>query len=162
MSTPVSDFYDPVRFLLGDHDDTDRLTQDTAIARGVRTLIKGADISGYTLDGAGNNLSPNVTASDYMRIAAKVALRYVGSFPERQSAATRGWRESIGSFKGLKIDLEELIYKIESGGMFEGWQSLATWLEGFSGVRESWLHLVRLKVDAPFNTVTLTSDGISE
>jgi hypothetical protein len=158
MSTPISDFYDPVRFLLGDHDDTFRLTQDSAIARGVRCLVKGGQIPGFSLTGDNLGLTPTLTlASDFMLVSAKVAKAYINSQPDRQSFGDRGHRESIGSFKDLVFDLNLMIYKIESGdgAMFRGWQSLHSWVEGMSGVRKQWTVFTRLDLQAPFNTVSV-------
>ena len=165
MSTPISDFTDPVRFLLGDHDDTYRLTQDSAIARGVRCLVKGGQIPGFSLTGDNLGITPDVSAAaDFMLVAAKVAKSYIGSQPDRQSFGDRGHRESIGSFKELVFDLNHLIYKLESGdgAMFQGWQSLHSWVEGMSGVRKAWTVFTRVNIQAPFDTLTVTGEGVVE
>lgn len=164
MPTPISEFCDPVRFLVGDHFDGERLTDDSAIARGVRVLIKGgqapARTPAYALTGDQLAITPDVgDPNHYLLIAAKVAKMYMGSQPDRQSYGDRGHREVLGSFRHLDFDLHELIYKLENGAMFDGWQSFASWLEGFAGVRKSWLHLTRLKLQMPFDSVTLTGRG---
>lgn len=164
--TPVTDFIDPVRFLVGDHYDEERLTEDSAIERGVRMLVRGgqANFNGTTVVLAQSNQQIDPTVSDpnhYMLIAAKVAKLYMSSLPSRQSSRDRGQGESIGDFRTLDFNLDELIYKLESGAMFNGWQSLASWIEAFSGPQSSWLQLVRLKTVDLLGTASFSSDGVN-
>jgi len=161
--TPITDFYDPVRFLLGDHDDTARLYEDSAIARGVRTCIKGGLIPKYAI--SADQITPDVaTPNDYLLIAAHCARLFQSANPEHYSYRTRAIAETIGGGglfgRGHDFDLAQLIYRLENGDMFDGWQSFASWLQGYSGVSDQWLHLVRLKLTMPFQTVTV--DGGSQ
>lgn len=135
MGTPVSDFYDPVRFLLGDHDDAVRLYPDAAIARGVRVLLRGGQVEGFTVSSDQQTVEPMIQDPNiYLLLAAKVARRFVGALPENQGAATRAFRENIGHFRTLCGDLDEQIYKLENGTMFSGWRSFYSWAEEVMGM----------------------------
>jgi hypothetical protein len=161
MSTPVSDFRDPIRFLLGDNS-TPSEYSDAALDRGVRTFIRGNGAPDYALTPDNLSITPDPTAQDYMLISAKTALLFNASRPRSYSFATRGYKQSAGGIgENLNFELHRLIAETEAGSLFDGWQSLASWLEGMSGVRQAWAHLTRVEVDAPFNTATISESGVS-
>jgi len=134
MGTPITDFIDPVRVWLGDHDDTIRMYSDDSIERGVRVAIKGGDLEDYSLSVDLTEITPAITdANVYMLLAAKVARRFVGALPSSQSAATRAFRESIGSFRGLCVDLDDAIDRAEGGNLFDGWDTCYCWISSICG-----------------------------
>lgn len=154
--TPVAEFRDAVRFLLGDHAEPFEYA-DGALDRGVRTVVKGGLVAGYALNAAQTHLDPAVTAAaDYMKLATHVAVAFARAMPRHETRRTpdfafsrsRGDNELAGS---LAIQLHQL----EAGGMLGSWLSLSSWLEGQSGVGAGWLDRVRARVKVPLSTITV-------
>jgi hypothetical protein len=161
MSTPISEFRDPVRCFLQDNDDTILMYEDGVVDRGVRTLIRCGLVAGFSLDAA-NNITPTVTEGrDFLLIAARTALNFAVGNPDRQGVRMRAFSENVGNFKELVEHLRDLIYKTESGDMAMGWQSFASFVEGYSGVRKPWAWLARFELNGPFLTVSLGQGGFS-
>lgn len=163
MPTLISEFYDPVRGVLGDHNDANRLYQDTAIARAVKTVARLNLLPGYTVSVDGLNLEPTVAAPvDFARVILYTARAFISGAPGAMSFRTRGFSGSQSSRAGEQgADLNLMIHQLENGAMFNGWQSLAQWFEGFAGRNRVWGNLVRVKVQAPFETVTISDGGAS-
>jgi hypothetical protein len=60
----ISGFYDPVSFILGDHDPACPDVEDPAIARGIKFIVRDGELPGYAVTGDG--ILPEVTvAKDY-------------------------------------------------------------------------------------------------
>lgn len=152
MGTPVTDFIDPVRVWLGDNDDTYRLYSDDVINRGVRVAIKGGDLEDYELSADLLSIEPEITdPNTYMLLAAKVARRFIGSQPSSQSSATRAFRESVGNYRGLVMDLDDAILRLDNegagGGMFDGWDTCYRWIScecGSCSTSEDYTHFQSL------------------
>lgn len=156
MSTPISNFIEPIRFLLGDHDDDAdaRLYEDAAYLRGLRVAINSGMLPGFTMVGS-DQVTPDVTTqAHYAILSAKVAYHFASSVPSRRRIRTRAWSEEIGDFKELTLALEKLVFDLENGNLFSGWQSYAGFLEGYRGLTDKWAWMTRLTLDAPWATVT--------
>lgn len=156
----ISEFRDPVRFYLNDNG-TPSQYSDSAIDRGVKVLVRGGMFPGYSLTPNGLSITPEPTAAIYTLIGLKTARVFNSGRPDSFSFRTRAYSESSsGATRETGWTLEQMIHEIESGGMIDGWQSLASWLAGFEGVKATWLHLVNAKINAPFSEVTISESGV--
>ena len=126
MATLVSEFRDPVRVFLGDVDEAALMYADSVVDRGVRTVVKGGLVAGYTTDGT--NISPTVAEGrDWLLIAAKAARLFFAAEPSRRAVRTRGWSESVGNYKEALWHLDRLIHVAENGAMVSSWRSFQEW-----------------------------------
>lgn len=161
--TPVTEFREPVRFLLGDHEEPP-LYLDTAIDRGVRFVVKGGLIEGQTLSPDLSQIQPGLTdPNQYLLLGYEVAQRFLAAQPDRQSFRTRALSRSVGGMASPLFAVEEAIYKLRHGAMFDGWGSFGTWLIGVGGLpgEALWAHLSRLYLRQPVDTVTVGEDGVT-
>lgn len=159
-ATAIPEFFEGIRFWMGDTADIPTVS-DSRLAGGVRSLVRSGLVKGYTLNAALTAVTPAVDADGYFLVTAKTALAQVSARPDSQSFATRGFKSSVsGAARQLGLDLAHQIYRCENGSGFVGWSNFATFLEGFSGVRRSWLHFVDLQLQAPFQTVNVSNGGV--
>jgi hypothetical protein len=161
MSTPIANFIDPIRFLLGDHDDANRLYEDAAYNRGIKAAVNCGMLEGFTLVTSDpSQITPDVvTQGDYAVLSAKVAYWFASSVPSRRRIRTRAWSEEIGDNNQLVMNLATLVHQMESGNVVFGWQSYMGFLEGFSGIKDAWAWMTRLSMDAPWATVNVGANG---
>lgn len=158
--TPVTDFLLDVRVLAHDLDLVHPELEDAVISAGVKLTVRSGRLTGYTV--SGDNISPDVSnPNHWFLIGALTAKMFVGGEPDSFSSRVRPHSMSIGGRKNQLAELDEWITKANSGAMFSGWNSYLSWLEGISGVPSTWLHLTRLRISAPFDTITLSSSGYS-
>jgi hypothetical protein len=157
----ISEFREPVRFYLGDHDDSYRVYEDTAIDRGVRTIVKCGLVPGYAVSANNLEVTPEVAAGkDYLLLTARVALGFAAGGEERSSVRTRAWAESRGGFKPLVEQLERLIEEVRMGVGFVGFQNYQTFIEGYSGMgRRTWGFMTRMEYQGPIAEVSYSVDG---
>lgn len=147
-STPLSEFYTPLRTLLGDTDPYevyDRL--DTELDGALRSVfVFGKAPDGYALEG-GNRataaaIAPEVpNGDDFALIAYEAALLLVGG-ECADSYRTRGLSvsRSGGRRNSLLMELKLKVREIREGGdCFATMQSFVTWLAGLSSLSEETL-----------------------
>lgn len=155
MATLISDFYEPIRFILGDRDSTVRLYDDSAISAGVRSSIKMNYLPGFTLTGDLLSVTPDVSdPNDYALLVLKIARSFVAPNPSRYSYKTRAISESFGDYKQFIAMLDESLHELENGVMFAGWQMFKGWWEGMFGVSLVSV-LTQVNVKAPWRTLTI-------
>lgn len=160
MGTPVSDFYETIRFLLGDHDATVRQYPDEVLGAAVRSCIRLQRVPGISV-ASQTDLTPEVTDPNKWALVAYHTVKgFVDSNPDRYSYRTRAIGETFGSWRNFLDELGRSIYKLENGKMFSTWQSYYTWLAGASGLPLVTL-MANINVRAPFYNVTLGLDGVS-
>ncbi len=162
--TAISEFYDPVRFILGDHDPGNPDVEDAAISRGIKFIVRGGEVPGYTI--SGDNITPEVTvARDYRLITLLTARAFRASEPDSKSMRVRPHAWSKGGYRTFLRMLDLAIAEARGGGpsasKFCGWSNFLSWLEGQSGISNTWMHLTRMKLEAPFTEVTLSTGGVS-
>ncbi len=155
----ISDWLEPVRFLLGDHGPTPEFA-DATIESGLIFFLKGGRLRRHAVVMPGRTVSPAVTDPNlYMLLALLVAKHLAGSRPDRRSFRSRAWAESEGGRGQLIFQLEEELHRLEGGAMFEAWGSLGSWLQGVGGLPGTclWSHLTRVQVEAPVDSVSVPS-----
>lgn len=147
----INDFIEPVRWLLGDHNDADRMFDDAAYLRGLRLVVKGGQVNGYGLDSDNLTIVPDVPDGPvYLLVAAKVARGFAASVPSRQGVKTRAWSETMGDYEQLLAKLEELIHDCESGTEGIGFQSYLGFINGYTRAEgKVWQFMTRLTFTGP-------------
>lgn len=154
MNTPLSEFYEPVRALLGDFNREVRRHEDSAIASVLRMLVRGGRLTGYALAVDRLSISPEVLAPDaWITLAYRAAITFIlpesGSYSYRMRAVS----ESFGDRKHVLVALEQQLREVENGGadvVFGSWQSLSGWLAGqVPSRRDLWRQLVEVKAGQP-------------
>lgn len=159
--TAIADFYETIRFLLGDHDATVQQYPDGVLLKAVRSTIRLQQIPGYAVAPDQVNLTPEVTdANHWALIAYHTVKAFVDNNPDKYSYKTRAMSESFGSWRDFLDELKTNIYRLENGTMFSTWQSYYTWLSGISGLPLD-LVLTRLSVRAPFYDVSVAVSGVT-
>lgn len=151
--TAISDFYEAIRFILDDNDDDIKTFTDDALLRGVRTVLKMGKIKGYTLGNDNISISPDLTNPNaFALVCYHVCKMSVDARPDRYSYRRRAVSESFGSWRNFLMSLENEIFHLENGVMFDGWQNFYSWMEGVSGVP-----LQQLYADLKINIPTITA-----
>lgn len=148
--TPVADFCELVRPILGDHDDNFRLYEDAAIARVIRGLVKMGQVDGLAIAADTAYLTPALaTPAQWALLTWKACRTFVLPEATGGSWGMRAMRESVGNNFPLLMQLETSIYDAENPGMSSvlggDWPAWCGWLGGL--------------LDAPVYHVRRTFDG---
>lgn len=160
-TTAITDFYETIRFVMGDNDASVQVYPDSVLLKAVRSVIKLNKVPDYAVTEDGLSLTPAVSdANDFALVVFHVCRAFVAGNPDRYSYRTRAIGESFGSWKDFLATLEMDIHKLENGTMFSGWQSYYSFMAGISGLPVQDI-LTRFKVNAPFQSATLSQDGFS-
>lgn len=133
--TLITDFFEPLRALLGDLEQPQRY-EDSNLAATCRTVVALNALPGYTLSVDRLSVTPGITdANLWALVPVKAAVMYVAGRPSSFSYRRRAMSESFGNFDSLFQELKFMEHKLENGEeCFLGWQSLYNWLEGISGL----------------------------
>jgi hypothetical protein len=116
--TAISEFYDPVRFILGDHDPACPDMEDAAIARGIKFIVRGGEVPGYAV--AGDSITPDVTvARDYRLITLLTARAFRASEPDSKAMRVRPHAWTKGGYKTFLTMLDLAIAETRNGGARE-------------------------------------------
>jgi hypothetical protein len=159
--TLVSDFYEPVRAFLGDHDDTLRQYEDRSIERTVRSLIQCGELTGYSLSTDRTAIVPVISDPKlFGTLVYKACKAFINPVSGGYSYRTRAISESIGDMRTFIFQLENALYALENGEMFSCWSNFYTWLNAVTGINV-WSHLTDMEVEAPVATVTLSLSGMT-
>lgn len=167
MSTPISEFYEPVRAFLGDFNTTVRRYQDTSILAVVKALVRGgrlnanADGITYTLTVDNLSITPLLdNPNTWMLMVYKACAVFAYAGGDAYSYKTRAISESFGESRQLIHSLESGLHELENGTMFASWQSLSGWAAGLTGL-DFWSHMSQLTFTAPVQTLSVSQSGIS-
>lgn len=167
--TLVSDTYDCVRAILGDHDDQFRKYEDQSIARVVRAIllcgqlpIHGSTVGYYGLTPNRLGITPAVTIPvDFGSLIYQAAKRLFMPDSAEYSYRTRAMSEKFGEQKSFIQDLENAIYDLRNGsaGVFLTFQSFYGWVNALSGVNV-WSAMTDMTTRAPVANVIIGRGGI--
>jgi hypothetical protein len=115
MSTPYTDFVEPLRVLLRDNDPDIAVIETSELIAAIKMALNMGKVPGYAVSSGA--ISPDLTAADptaYALLVYHAARPFVVN-ATRESFNTRGFSESIGAPSEL-IDLViQELYKIENG-----------------------------------------------
>ncbi len=165
MSTPLTDFYDALRSVLGDLDATVRVYEDDSLLKGLRTVIGCGKLSGYTLTSDRLGITPEIPTdgsgdpNKFALLLYHTALLFVGPTPDRFSFRTRAYSESSGSVREFIFKLEEMIHELESGSAFGSWQMFEGWYAALAG-RSLWEGLTEVTTEQPMNEISVGISGV--
>lgn len=142
--TLITRFRNPVRAVLGAVTalDTDKqMYSDRAVDEAVKLVVETGLLPGYGLDtsvggSVNDSVSPDVVSPGvYGLLVYQAARMFVARMPSHYSYGTRPMRESFGSFRELKADLDvrigELRAMVDGNGVgvgLESWSALDGWL----------------------------------
>ncbi len=160
-TTNISDFYETMRYLLGDRDSTVRQYPDAVLAAAVRSCIRLQKIPGYGVAPSQTEITPAVSDPNVWALVAYHTVKgFVDSNPDRYSYKTRAIGETFGSWRQFLDELRSNIYTLENGAMFSSWQNYYTWFSGVSGLPLEHV-MANLTVRAPWLSVGLSTDGVT-
>jgi len=136
MATAISTFYPSLRHILGDIDSDSQKYEDASLLVGVQTIIRCGKLSDYTLSTDSLSVEPDVTdPNDYALVLYHTAHSFIAPKPDAYAFRTRALSQSVsGATRDFLRTLEENIYSLENGEMFDSWQHLDSWLKGMTGV----------------------------
>jgi len=161
MSTPLSEFREPLRHLLGDRDPATYQYSDANLDVGTRTVVRMGLVEGYSMTADLLSVTPAVTdANAYALLLYQTVKSFVASQPDSYSYRTRALSEQFRGARDFVSTLELNIHELKNGTMFMGWQQFAGWFASLTGTNP-WENLISLELDAPTQTMTFGSDGLS-
>ena len=135
MSTAISDLYNALRHLLGDRDSTVQLYQDSSLLIAVQTMVQMGKVSAFELSTDHLSITPAITTpNDLALLLYHTVLSFVASEPDSQSYRTRAVSETTGANREFIWQLTSSIHELQSGTMFDSWQSFGAWIQGVAGV----------------------------
>jgi hypothetical protein len=140
-TTLLSDFYLPLRLLLGDNDPQAVYQyQDAALDGAVRCVFAfGNGPESYALNGDRNSctgITPGLPNGDaFAKVVYEAGMILIGGDVGANSYRTRALSVSVSGdrVKNLLADLRVRLYRIDGGDGFATYQSLITWLASFDG-----------------------------
>lgn len=157
--TPFSQFYLPLRVMLGDLDPNEIYQfQNSALDAAIRTvLLFGRAPATYTLVGDRMNavaITPDIpNGNDFAIISLEAALLLMGGDAGGIQYRTRAlWvKESDDRKKDLVGKIRAEIYQIVAGPGFTSYQNFLTWITSFNDLREG----IGADVKGPVTTLTV-------
>lgn len=156
MSTLITDLYEPLRHLLP----KETTYEDTALLAGVRAMIGMGKLPDYALTPDRLEITPALTdPNDYALLLYHTALSFVQSKPSQYSWRTRALSETVGSYATFVRQLDQHLYELEHGTMFESWTSLHTFLAGIDGLVPA--AILRGATTVPSGTAVLSETGLT-
>lgn len=156
----LTEFYEPVRLLLGDLDATVRRYPDATLAAGVRTAVQVSLPGRYAISPDRTAITPDPDANGFALINLRTALLFLAAQPEAESLRTRG--VTIARRAGTKAltELKAQAWKLENGTCFTTWTDWHSWLLGVTGLPLAAAQS-QVRVERPFTTVWVTRSGVT-
>jgi len=153
MSVLLSDWYEVVRVLLGDTNESLQMRSDAQLLTGLRSALKLNKLVGYSLDTDLASVTPAITDPNvYALLALHSAVLFLGPESRAYSTRRRASARSFGSNGRYLDDLLSEIHALENGTYFTSWQSLASFFQGAQGI-SILAHLTEIQVSGPAGAV---------
>ena len=155
--TALSEFYEPLRLILGDRDPAGVYEYtDVMLDGAVRSVFRlGRAPTRYSLTGA--NISPTLPdGNDYAQITYESALLLVGgeetiNYRTRAISVTRAGDRK----RDLLLELRHRLHQIEEGDGFSTYQNFLIWARSASSAAE----MVEVQTHGPLATVDVMASG---
>jgi len=166
MATPISDFRDGIRVLIGDVHADAYMFEDAAVDSAVKLLIRsGSPFEAYSLTNGNAEITPDVSNPNAFGLVMLKAARamltpHSARMSVRQpglSVVTGGHRETLYI---LTDDAYEKEMEMEEADVFKTYQDLYTWLAAHTGSDYFWGKM-RVDEEIPINDLSVGSGGIS-
>lgn len=159
VTATLADCIPILRLLLNDINPIGQEFADATLTMGVASALKIGELPGYSVAPDGNTIQPAFPDPTHFGLLNfKVTRLFILGAPDRYEFRSRAFTERIGSYRDMKMQLDQKIHEIENGAMFEGWQMFYGFLSGISGL--SLLEVfTSMKVNSPFYSITLTATG---
>ncbi len=134
MSVPVTDFREPLRFLLGDLNPQEQTYSNADLDAGVRSTIRLKSVAGLELTACRNRIQTagggELTANQFALLALKTAEIFVSANPDGYQFRTRALAERLDGWTNLLEALRGRIYELQAGDGFFTWQEWSQFLYG--------------------------------
>lgn len=158
----ISETYEGIRAILGDHNPQFRKYEDKSIAAVVRTCLRCGRVPRYTVTPNGMGISPAITVPwDFGILIHHAAKMFVLPDAADYSYKTRALSERFGEQKVFIQELTNAIYDIENGpGVFHTFQSFYGWVNALTGIN-IWSVMTDMATRAPVATVVIGRAGIN-
>lgn len=129
MATEISEFYEPIRSVMGDRSVDAPLYSDAALAAAVRSAIRMNKLRDYTLTANREGITPTIDDPNrFAELVLKICLQFAAGNPDRYSYRRRPISESFGSWKEFIGYLHGELHALENNGvMFSSWQECRVW-----------------------------------
>ncbi len=158
--TALTDFYEPLRVVLGDRFGT--ATTDATLASALRITLNKGGVPGQSLYLDRFQITPGITApSDYASLLFKSAFTIILPDAAACGYSTRAWSERFGDAGDLLAWIRQEIIEAEGdGAYFATWQDFGGFMRGFGSRQDFWESVVSTKVNAPFRAVEFSASGV--
>ena len=137
--TALSSFYRPLRVVLGDWQPTNQAYSDAALLQSLQAVVQLGKLNdtvlsatgGYALTPDESGVTPAISNANLFALTIYHAAKlFFNPLPSGQSLRTRPVSRSWGSYARTLASWDAEIHKLENGEMFDGYQSLYSWLSG--------------------------------
>ncbi|HEX3800246.1 MAG TPA: hypothetical protein VH413_16240 [Verrucomicrobiae bacterium] len=151
----------PVRVTLGDFDKSFPNYSDEAIDDVVRTKLMCGEVPGQKLGMDRKSILPGITQPcDLARLMYKAALTFKAPETAQYSYRTRAIEEKFGREDFFIRELQNAIYELDNGRMFDSFQSFYGWVNALRGL-DIWGLMTDMNVNAPVMAVSIGPAGIT-
>lgn len=163
MATPISEFRDGIRVLIGDIHADNQLYEDGHIDTAVKMLVRGGSFSGFTLTNADADITPTIDDPNlfgliYIKAARQLLIPHASRMSVRQpglSVMTGGKKDTLWI---LSHDAYQKEMTLASRKMFDTYQDLFSWLSANTNSKYFWSKM-EVNEDIPVDTVSVGLDG---
>lgn len=135
--TPVAEFREVLRSLLGDHNADAHAYSDANLDAGVKAAVRlqqvpgVAVVAGRELMGSGG---AGLSVTEFARLAYRTARQFVSANPDAYEYRMRALSERFNGHRNLLMELEDRLHDLENGTMFSSWQQFRSFVAGPAGL----------------------------
>lgn len=137
-STPVAEFREPLRVLLGDLNADVHTYSDANLDAGVRAAVRLQQVPGLTLLGGGvavrGSSGAGLSVTEFARLCYRTARSFVAANPDAYEYRTRALSEKFSGWRNLLGELEDRLHEMENGTMFMSWEQFRSFCAGPAGL----------------------------
>ncbi len=134
----LSDFYDDIRAVTGDH--KSRRYEDSALARVMTVNLRGGRVPGYALGSDGRSLTPVMPDTDvsaYLLLVYHTAKMLLLPNVKASSYRTRAVSERFGDQRDFLVDIEQVLFQVENGGQtYTNVRGVRSWVYSLCGLTD--------------------------
>lgn len=138
MSYPVTEFREPLRFLLADINAQQQTYTNADLDSGIRSSVRIASVDGLQLTACRNRIvgvgGGEPTANQIALLALRTAEIFVASNPDGYSYRTRALQERFEGWQNMLEVLRGRIFELQAGDAFFSWQDWSQFIQGADGI----------------------------
>jgi hypothetical protein len=138
MSLAITEFREPLRFLLGDLNPQEQSYSNADLDAGVKSAVRLASVDGLELTACRNRIQAtggtDPTSNQFALLSLKTAEIFVSANPDGYQYRTRALAERLDGWTNLLEALRGRIYELQAGDGFLTWQEWSQFLYGTDGI----------------------------